>query len=302
MRIGCDIGGTKIEVAALDQGGDVRVRRRVATPAGDYDATIVAVRDLVRATESELGEHCTVGVGLPGTFSRVTGLVKNANSTCLNGRPLDRDLIAALGRELRFANDANCLALSEATDGAAMGAAIVFGVILGTGVGGGLVVHGTPLDGANGIAGEWGHTPLPWLAGDDHPAPTCWCGKAGCIETFLSGPALAAAHAATTGDALDAAMIAARAAAGDIACARTIAVYEDRLARALAVIINILDPEIIVLGGGVGQIDRLYANVPQRWGRYVFSDDVATRLVPPRWGASSGVRGAAWLWGADGSG
>lgn len=302
MRIGCDIGGTKIEAAALDETGTIRLRRRVTTPAGDYDATVAAVHGLVAALESELGTRCTVGIGIPGTLSQATGLVKNANSTCLNGRPFDRDLMTALGRELRFANDANCLALSEATDGAAAGAATVFGVILGTGVGGGLVVHGRLLPGVNGIAGEWGHTPLPWLASDEYPGPSCWCGRRGCIETFLSGPALAAVYGSATGATVDAVEVAARAVAGEPAALRTMALYEDRLARGLAMVIDIFDPETIVLGGGVGQVARLYENVPQRWGRYAFSDRVTTRLVPPRWGASSGVRGAAWLWGPNDTG
>lgn len=300
MRIGCDIGGTKIEAAALDDHGRIHVRRRVATPAGDYAATIIAVRDLVTGVESEIGEECKVGIGMPGTLSHATGLVKNANSTCLNGRPFDRDLSAALGRELRFANDANCLALSEAVDGAAAGADTVFGVILGTGVGGGLVVHGQPLAGVNGIAGEWGHIPLPWPADDERPGPMCWCGKSGCIEAFLSGPALALTYRQFTGETLDAAALAARAADGEPAASQVLAVYEDRLARGLAVVIDIFDPEFIVVGGGVGQMKRLYDGVPRRWSNYVFSDRVATRLVPPKWGDSSGVRGAAWLWGPDG--
>lgn len=300
MRIGCDIGGTKIEAAALDQHGRIHIRRRVATPAGDYAATIIAVRELVTVVETEIGKRCKVGIGMPGTLSRATGLVKNANSTCLNGRPFDRDLSAALRRELRFANDANCLALSEAVDGAAAGAETVFGVILGTGVGGGLVVHGHPLAGANGIAGEWGHIPLPWPADDERPGPMCWCGKPGCLETFLSGPALALSYRQLTGEAIDAAAVAARAADGEPAANQVLAVYEDRLARGLALVIDIFDPEFIVVGGGVGQIKRLYDRVPRRWGNYVFSDRVTTRLVPPKWGASSGVRGAAWLWGPDG--
>jgi fructokinase len=299
VRIGCDIGGTKIEVAALDRDGMVRARRRLATPAGDYAATVLAVRDLVAALETEIGTRCTVGVGIPGSLSPASGLVRNANSTCLNGRPLDRDLMAALGRALRFANDANCLALSEATDGAAAGAATVFGVILGTGVGGGLVVDGKLLAGINGIGGEWGHTPLPWLTPEEYPGARCWCGRPGCVETFLSGPALAAAYGVETGERVDAADVAARAADGEAAADRVLMGYEERLARALAAIIDVFDPETIVLGGGVGQIARLYDNVPRRWERHVFSDRVATRLVPPRWGASSGVRGAAWLWSAD---
>jgi fructokinase len=293
MRIGIDLGGTKIEGAALGADGSFLLRRRVATPAGDYEATVRAIRDLVADIEATLGRTGSVGVGMPGTLSPATGVVKNANSTCLNGRPFDRDVAAALGRPVRFANDANCFALSEATDGAARGAASVFGVILGTGVGGGIVVGGRVLVGANAIAGEWGHSPLPWPSDDERPGPPCFCGRRGCIETFLCGGALAAAAGMA-----DAAEVAPRAAAGDPAAAAALARYQDRLARSLATVINLLDPEVIVLGGGLGRIESLYARVPQRWGAYVFSDVVTTRLVPPAWGDSSGVRGAAWLWGA----
>lgn len=267
------------------------VRRRAPTPAGDYDALIGAVCGMVAAIEHELGKRASVGIAMPGTLSPTTGLVRNANSTCLNGRPFDRDVQAALAREARFANDANCFALSEATDGAAGGARVAFGVILGTGVGGGVVVDGRLTEGLNRIAGEWGHSPLPWPADDERPGPTCYCGRRGCIETFLSGPALA-----RDGGAADAVAIAARAAAGEPAAEAALQRYEDRLARGLATVINLLDPDVIVLGGGLGQIARLYEQVPRRWARYVFSDSVATRLVPPTWGDSSGVRGAAWLW------
>jgi fructokinase len=294
MRIGIDLGGTKIEGAALGRGGELVLRRRVPTPAGDYDATVRAVRDLVLGIEAALGCKASVGIAMPGALSPATGLVKNANSTCLLGRPFDRDAAAALGRELRFANDANCFALSEATDGAGRGARSLFGAILGTGVGGGIVIDGRLLVGANAIAGEWGHSPLPWPGDDERPGPPCYCGKRGCIETFLAGPALA-----RDGGAADAAEVAARAQAGDAAAAAALARYEDRLARSLATVINLLDPDIIVLGGGLGQITRLYERVPVLWGRHVFSDVVGTRLVPPVWGDSSGVRGAAWLWGAD---
>jgi fructokinase len=300
MRIGIDIGGTKIEAAALDRAGAIRLRRRVPTPAGDYAATIAVICALVAAVEAELDGRASIGVAIPGTISAATGLVKNANSTCLIGRPFDRDLAAALDRPLRFANDADCFALSEATDGAAQGAGTVFGVILGTGVGGGLVVGGRLLAGPNGIAGEWGHSPLPWPGDDERPGPSCYCGKHGCIESFLSGPAFARDHqAASGGDTLEPAAIAARADAGDPTAAASLARYVDRLARGLATVINLVDPHIIVLGGGVGQITALYRAVPERWGRYVFSDTVVTKLVPPRWGDSSGVRGAAWLWPAD---
>ena len=296
MRIGVDIGGTKIEAAALDAGGRIVARRRTPTPAGDYAGTIAAVRALVIELEAALGETGTVGIGMPGTLSPATGLIKNANSTCLNGKPFDRDLAEALGRPLRFANDANCFALSEGVDGAAQGAAVAFGVILGTGVGGGIVVAGRLLTGRNAIAGEWGHSPLPWPSDSERPGPPCYCGRRGCLESFLSGPGLAADHRRTTGVPLDAAAIAQRAAAGDPEAEASLTRYEDRLARGLALVINLLDPDVIVLGGGLGQIERLYANVPQRWGGYVFSDSVATRLVPPRHGDASGVRGAAWLW------
>jgi len=296
LRIGVDIGGTKIEAAALDAGGRVVARRRTPTPAGDYAGTIAAVRALVVELEASLGETGTVGIGMPGALSPATGLIKNANSTCLNGKPFDRDLTEALGRPLRFANDANCFALSEVVDGAAEGAAVAFGVILGTGVGGGIVVAGRLLTGCNAIAGEWGHSPLPWPSDIERPGPHCYCGRRGCLESFLSGPGLAADHRLATGIPLDAAAIAQRAAAGDPEAEASLTRYEDRLARGLALVINLLDPDVIVLGGGLGRIERLYANVPRRWGAYIFSDTVATRLVPPRHGDASGVRGAAWLW------
>jgi fructokinase len=298
-RIGIDLGGTKIEAAALDSRGAIHFRRRVSTPSGDYPATIRAISDLVASLERELGETGTVGIGIPGAISPASGLVKNANSTCLIGHPFDRDLAAALNRPVRLANDADCFALSEAVDGAAAGAATVFGVILGTGCGGGVVVRGRLLDGPNAIAGEWGHSPLPWPRDDERPGARCYCGKLGCIETFLSGPGLAHDHAALTGEALSAPEIAARADTGDTRADATLQRYEDRLARALATVINLIDPHVIVLGGGLGQMSRLYRNVPALWGAYVFSDTVATRLVPPRYGDSSGVRGAAWLWPPD---
>jgi fructokinase len=296
FRIGVDLGGTKIEAAALDRSGAVHCRRRVATPAGDYWATIAAVADLVRGIERQLGITASVGIGMPGAISPPTGLVKNANSTWLNGRPLQRDLENALGRPLRLANDANCFTLSEATDGAAAGLDTVFGVILGTGVGGGLAVCGRVLAGANAIAGEWGHTPLPWPAADETPGPPCYCGRSGCIETFLSGPGLAADHRRHTGQDLAAAAIAAAAARGDPLAVATLERYAERLARGLAVVINLFDPEAIVLGGGLSAIAMLYQRVPLCWSRWIFSDTVNTRLLAPRHGDSSGVRGAAWLW------
>ncbi len=296
-RIGIDLGGTKIEIIALASDGHQLLRRRVATPQGDYAATVETVAALVRNAERKLGQHATVGVGAPGSISRLTGYLRNSNSTCLNGQPLKRDLESALGRPIRLANDANCFAVSEAIDGAGAGAESLFGVILGTGVGGGVVVHGQLLIGANAIAGEWGHSPLPLTETEDWPLPPCYCGRAGCIETYLSGPGLVADHARRYGGQLDAAMIARRAAAGDRACEATLRRYEDRLARALAVVINLLDPDVIVLGGGLSRLARLYRNVPELWGAHIFSDQVLTRLVPARHGDSSGVRGAAWLWG-----
>ena len=295
-RIGIDLGGTKIELVVLGEDGGVRRRRRVPTPQGDYDATLRTIAALVHDAEAATGCTATIGIGTPGSPSPRDGRIRNANSICLNGRPLQRDLEALLGRPLRLANDANCLAMSEAADGAAAGARTVFAAILGTGVGGGIVVDGRLLVGANAVAGEWGHNPLPLPGADELPLPACYCGRAGCIETWLSGPAMAADHLRHGGAALDAAAIAARAAHGDAACAATLARYEDRLARALAGVINLLDPDVIVLGGGLSRIERLYANVPQLWGAHVFSDQVVTRLVPAAHGDASGVRGAAWLW------
>jgi len=298
LRLGVDLGGTKIELLALDAAGAERSRRRVPTPRGDYAATIDAVAALVRAAEAALGARGTVGVGIPGALSRATGLVKNANSTWLIGRPLQQDLERALDRPVRLANDANCFALSEASDGAGQGAEVVFGVILGTGVGGGIVVNGKILEGPNAIAGEWGHNPLPLPTAEDLPLPACYCGQAGCIETYLSGPGMSADHRRTTGEEKSAIELVAAAAAGDAACEATLVRYEKRLARALAGVINLLDPDVIVLGGGLSNIDRLYARVPELWGAQVFSDDIRTRLLRHAHGDSSGVRGAAWL-GSD---
>lgn len=298
LRIGIDLGGTKIEAIALDSHGTVQMRHRVRTPSGGVEATIETIRILVDLVETRLGATGTVGVGTPGALSPASGLLRNANSTRLNGLPFDRMLEAALGREVRIANDANCFALSEATDGAAAGAAVVFGVILGTGVGGGLVIDGKLLTGRHAIAGEWGHNPLPWPGAGEWPGPACYCGRTGCAETFLSGPGLAADHRAVTGEALDATEIAARAEADDIAARATLDRYVDRLARGLAGVINLVDPDAIVLGGGLSNLPLLYEAVPARWGHHVFSDIVTTRLVPPKHGDSSGVRGAAWLWPA----
>ncbi|OAN54158.1 transcriptional regulator [Paramagnetospirillum marisnigri] len=292
MRIGVDLGGTKTEAIALGTDGAVLSRRRVPSAQGSYSATIAVIKSLVEAVENELGRTGSVGIGIPGTISPATGLVKNANSTWLIGQPLDRDLADALGRPVRLANDADCFALSEASDGAGAGAATVFGVILGTGVGGGLVAHGRLISGPNAIAGEWGHNPLPWPTDAERPGPACYCGRHGCIETFLSGPGLARDHG--TGQAAD--QLAAAAEAGDPAAEASLARYEDRLARALASVINLFDPHAIILGGGLSRMERLYRSVPARWSRWVFSDSVSTRLLPPLHGDSSGVRGAAWLW------
>ncbi len=296
MRIGVDLGGSKIEVALLDEDGSVRFRHRITAPQGDYAATVAAVAGLVKQADSQAGGGATVGIGIPGTISPATGLVKNANSTWLNGQPLDRDIEAALGRPVRVANDANCFALSEAVDGAAAGAHAVFGVILGTGVGGGVIIGGRVLTGANAIAGEWGHNPLPWPEPGELPGPACWCGRRGCIETWVSGPALARIHMEETGQFLAAEDIADRAAEGDAGAAESMARFETRLARALAHMVNILDPDIIVLGGGLSNIARLYENLPRLWEEWIFSDRVVTRIMPPLHGDSSGVRGAAWLW------
>jgi fructokinase len=296
MRIGVDLGGTKIEAIAIDKDGAERGRRRVPTPRDRYGATLAAITTLVEGLEREGREPARVGIGMPGAISPATGVVKNANSVWLNGRPLRQDLERLLHRPLRFANDANCLALSEARDGAGAGARVVFGAILGTGTGGGIAVDGRVLTGPNAVAGEWGHNPLPWPEAGEWPGPSCYCGRTGCIETFLSGPGLARDHREATGETLDALAIAARAAEGDERCAATLARHEERLARALATVINLVDPDVIVLGGGLSNLARLYETVPTRWGAWVFSDRVDTPLRPPRHGDSSGVRGAAALW------
>ncbi len=297
-RIGIDLGGTKIEAILLDRRGVERTRRRIATPPDSYDATLAAIVGLVAAIEAEFAivPGARVGIGMPGAISPATGLVKNANSICLNGRAFDRDIAMALGRPVRVANDADCLAVSEATDGAGAGAPSVFAAILGTGVGGGLVVDGRPLRGPNAVAGEWGHNPLPWPTDAERPGPACYCGRRGCIETFLSGPGLRRDFAGHDPRPLDGPAIVAAAAIGDAAASAALDRYVDRLARALATVINLFDPHAIVLGGGLSGIERLYRDVPARWGAYVFSDTVATPLRPARHGDSSGVRGAAWLW------
>ena len=296
MRIGIDLGGTKIEVIAFGDSGEVLFRDRVATPQEDYSGTLQVIAELVVRLERELGRQGTVGIGMPGAISPATGLVKNSNSVCLNGRRFDRDLERLLRRPLRIANDANCFALSEATDGAAAGAEVVFGVILGTGTGGGVAVRGAILTGANAIAGEWGHNPLPWPHPEELPGPLCYCGKSGCIETYLSGPGLARDFRAAGGRSISALEIGAQAESGDEYADAVLARYEDRLARGLASVINILDPDVIVVGGGLSNIKRLYTEVPRLWSQYVFSDKITTQLVQARFGDSSGVRGAAWLW------
>jgi predicted NBD/HSP70 family sugar kinase len=297
IRLGIDLGGTKIELIALDADGAEVCRRREATPQGDYWGTLETIRQLVLRAERERGETGSVGIGTPGAISRASGRLKNSNSVCLNGQPLIEDLQRVLDRPVRMANDADCFALSEASDGAAAGRPVVFGVILGTGVGGGIVVKGRLLQGPNAIAGEWGHNPLPWPQADELPGPECYCGKRGCIETFLSGPGLARDFLQQSGQSLTGVEILARAESGDAEAELAFQRYEDRLARGLAHVINLLDPDAIVLGGGLSNCDRLYEEVPKRWGRYVFSDRVDTLLLPPRHGDSSGVRGAAWLWG-----
>ncbi len=292
FRLGIDLGGTKTEGLAIAADGMELWRRRLPTETGSYDGTIRTIRQLVEGAESALSGTASVGVGIPGTISPATGLVKNANSTWLIGRALDRDLAAALGRPVRLANDADCFALSEASDGTAAGLPVVFGVILGTGVGGGIVVGGRLVGGPNAIAGEWGHNPLPWADDGERPGPPCYCGRSGCIETFLSGPGLSR----DDDRGLAAADIAV---AGDVESEASLVRYEKRLARALASVINILDPHAIVLGGGLSNLRRLYETVPRLWGKWVFSDSVATLLLPPKHGDSSGVRGAAWLWRAE---
>lgn len=296
LRFGIDLGGTKIEIVALDDMGAELYRKRVATPQGDYRATLNAIAELITSAEQKLTARGSVGIGTPGAISPATGRLKNSNSVCLNGQPLVQDLTMLLDRPVRISNDANCFALSEATDGAAAGADVVFGVIVGTGTGAGIVVLGHVLEGPNSIAGEWGHNPLPWPNDSERPSAACYCGRQGCIETFLSGPGITRDHQQVTGTRSEAQQIVSRAAQGDVACEATLQRYEDRMARALAHVINILDPHVIVLGGGVGNIARLYENVPRLWGKYVFSDRVDTRLVAPKFGAASGVRGAAWLW------
>jgi fructokinase len=300
-RLGIDLGGTKIEVVALGAEGQERLRHRVPTPHGDYEGTLQAIAGLVADAERRLSVApgtASVGIGTPGSLSRATGLLRGSNSVCLNGRPFKADLEAVLGRGIRMSNDANCFALSEAIDGAGAGNAVVFGAILGTGVGAGIVVDEHVLDGRNAIAGEWGHNPLPWPRDEERPGPPCYCGRRGCIETWVSGPAFERDHATASGRDVSTAKIVANAVAGDAVSTASLRRYEERLARALAHIINILDPDVIVLGGGMSNTERLYESVPSLWGPWVFSDRVDTKLLRNVHGDSSGVRGAARLWPA----
>ena len=296
MRIGIDLGGTKIEALAIDNQGVELARYRIDTPRDDYDATVAAMVGLVRRLEETTGSVGTVGAGIPGSISRITGLVKNANSTWLNGRPLDRDLIAALGREVRIANDANCFAVSEATDGAAAGRHVVFGVILGTGCGGGVAIGGRVHEGPNGVAGEWGHNPLPWPRPEEYPGPKCYCGKRGCMEMWVSGTGIALDYRTVTGKALTTQEIVSQFEAGDREATAAMERFEDRLARGLAQVVNILDPDVIVIGGGVSRVKHIYQELPKKLKAYVFGGEASTPILPAMYGDSSGVRGAAWLW------
>jgi fructokinase len=299
IRLGVDFGGTKIEAAALDRDGRFLARVRRPNPGG-YDAALAVVRDLVEEAQARAGQGAAscVGVGMPGSISPKTGFARNANSVWLNGKPFREDLEAVLGRPVRVANDANCLALSEATDGAGAGAPVVFAAILGTGCGGGLALNGRPLQGLNGIAGEWGHTPLPWPRPDEWPAPTCWCGKTGCLELYISGTGFEADHARHAETSITAPAIIAALRAGDAAAAGTFDRYLDRLARGLAAVCDLLDPDVIVLGGGMSNVDELYAALPAALAAQVFSDVFETPIRRAVHGDSSGVRGAAWLWPA----
>lgn len=297
IRIGVDLGGTKIAAVALLPGGRTSEEIRVPTPRNDYDATLEAIRQLVLQLEIDAGVRGTVGVGMPGSISPATGRVQNSNSVWLNGQPFDHDLSQRLGRPVRMANDANCFTLSEATDGAAAGARSLFGVILGTGCGGGIVINGALVDGPRGIGGEWGHNPLPWPEPDEYPGRRCWCGRMSCMETWVSGPAVEADHLRAAGEKLRATEVGERAAAGNEAARETLARHASRLARGLAAVVNIVDPEVIVLGGGLSQLTHLYDVLPKLMAPFVLSDDANVDIRPPKWGDASGVRGAAWLWG-----
>jgi len=299
IRIGVDLGGTKIEVLAIDRDGKELARHRVATPRHDYEGSIKVMAELVAQLEGETGRSGTVGVAIPGSISSVTGLIKNANSVWLNGKPLDQDLSAAMGREVRCVNDANCLAVSEATDGAGAGAAVVFAAILGTGCGSGIAFHGRAHNGPNGIAGEWGHNPLPWPTADEYPGPACYCGKHGCLETWISGSGLEADYERMTATKLKGPEILALSEKGDAQAEAALRRYESRLTRGLAHVINVLDPDVIVLGGGMSRIERLYPALNARLKDYVFGKEFATPIRPALHGDSSGIRGAAWLWPKD---
>jgi fructokinase len=300
LRLGIDLGGSKIAGVALGPGGAAVAQHRMAAPRGDYGATVRAIGDMIGRLERDAGARGTIGVGMPGSISPASGLVQNANSTWLNGKPLGRDLEAYLGRAVRLANDANCFALSEAADGAGAGASSLFGVILGTGCGGGLVFGGRLIDGPHAIGGEWGHNPLPWATADEHPGPHCWCGRKGCMETWVSGPGLEADHARVAGVRLASEEIAARAGRGETQARATLDRHADRLARGLAHVVNIFDPAVIVLGGGLSKLTHLYPELPGRIAPHVFTERSQVRVEPPRWGDASGVRGAAWLWaGSD---
>jgi len=296
MRLGIDLGGTKIAGVVLDPKGTVVAECRMPAPQRDYAATIEALAAIITKLEGAAGRPGSIGIGMPGSISPATGLVQNANSTWLNGRSLKSDIEARLDRPVRLANDANCFALSEATDGAGEGAGIVFGVIVGTGCGGGIVINGRLVDGPRGISGEWGHNPLPWASAGEFPGPQCWCGRPGCMETWVSGPGMAADHARMTGESITALEIAERAGTGDAAALATLDRHASRLARGLAHVVNLLDPHVIVLGGGLSQIARLYAILPGLMQRFVLADTALVEVRPPRWGDASGVRGAAWLW------
>lgn len=298
MRIGIDLGGTKIEGIALDNSGEELFRKRISSPQDNYQDTLDAIIRLIKDIENETHKMGTVGIGIPGSLSPQTGLIKNANSTWLIGQPLKSDLEGMLKRDIRIENDANCFVVSEAIDGAAKNANIVFGVIIGTGTGGGIYIRGKSIIGANAIAGEWGHNPLPWPSQNELPGRKCYCGKNGCIETWLSGPGFTQDHKTINNSetVLTAHDIVSLADENDLAAQKSLLRYEERLAKSLASIINVIDPDVIVLGGGMSNIQSLYSNVPKLWGKYVFSDQVSTKLLPPKHGDSSGVRGAAWLW------
>ena len=298
VRIGIDLGGTKIAGVVLNPDGATIAERRIASPQSDYAATIAALAAIIGDLEQAVGAQATIGIGMPGSLSPKTGFVQNANSTWLNGRPLKSDLETRLGRAVRLANDANCFALSEATDGAGQGHDIVFGVIVGTGCGGGIVINHRAIDGPRGIGGEWGHNPLPWASADEHPGQLCWCGRAGCMETWVSGPGMASDHFRVTAETTTAAEIATQATAGDVIAQATLDRHASRLARGLAHVVNIIDPHVIVLGGGLSNMAQLYQSLPSLMHRYVLADNAAVDIRPPRWGDASGVRGAAWLWNA----